>query len=442
MDETYDVILLGTGLKECVLSGICTSMKKLKVLHMDGNSYYGGEATSLLLDELFKKFGFDSPDSSYGRIRDWNVDLVPKFLMADGKLVKLLISTGVTSYLEFKSVDGSYVYKDRKVHKVPSTAKEGLATSLMGMFEKRRFIKFIEFVYNFDAKNPKTFNGINLEMTMQQVYEKFGLDKNTQSFIGHAMALYRDDNYLAENCVASVMKVNLYLNSIARYGNSPYLYPMYGLAELPQGFARRCAVFGGTYMLNKPIEKVEKLDDGLIEITSQGEKVRTKRLIADPTYFPDRVHKIGQVIRVICLMSHPINNTNNAKSCQIIIPQAQVNRKHDIYILFISGSQKVCPEGKYIALVSTTVETNDPEKEVQPGLALLGAIDQKFVSISDQYVPNDDGKSDNIFISRSYDATTHFETTCDDIIDLYKRIFDEDIDFDAMKSDFSIPEQE
>ena len=35
-------------------------------------------------------------DESFGRGRDWNVDLIPKFIMANGQLVKLLIHTGVT----------------------------------------------------------------------------------------------------------------------------------------------------------------------------------------------------------------------------------------------------------------------------------------------------------------------------------------------------------
>lgn len=53
---------------------------------------------------------------------------------------------------------------------------------------------------------------------------------------------------------------------------------------------------------------------------------RCKQLICDPSYIPDRVRKAGQVIRVICVLSHPIKNTNDANSCQIIIPQNQVNR--------------------------------------------------------------------------------------------------------------------
>ena len=52
-------------------------------------------------------------------LSDWNVDLIPKFIMACGKLVKILLHSKVTRYLEFKSIDGSYVFKDGKVQKVP-----------------------------------------------------------------------------------------------------------------------------------------------------------------------------------------------------------------------------------------------------------------------------------------------------------------------------------
>lgn len=36
--------------------------------------------------------------------------------MANGALVRVLIHTNVTKYLNFKAVDGSYVYKKGKVH--------------------------------------------------------------------------------------------------------------------------------------------------------------------------------------------------------------------------------------------------------------------------------------------------------------------------------------
>ncbi|KAK5912483.1 hypothetical protein CesoFtcFv8_002351 [Champsocephalus esox] len=75
-----------------------------------------------------------------------------------------------------------------------------------------------------------------------------------------------------------------------------------------------------------------------------------------------------------------------------------------------------------IATVSTAVETRNPETEVQPALELLEPIMQKFVSVSNLLVPNDDGKQSQIFVSRSYDALNHFETEYEDIRDMYRRI--------------------
>lgn len=47
-DGRYDAIIMGTGLKECILSGLL-SVKGKKVLHVDRNSYYGGDCASLNL---------------------------------------------------------------------------------------------------------------------------------------------------------------------------------------------------------------------------------------------------------------------------------------------------------------------------------------------------------------------------------------------------------
>lgn len=51
----------------------------------------------------------------------------------------------------------------------------------------------------------------------------------------------------------------------------------------------------------------------------------------------------------------------------------------DIYVCMISYAHNVAAQGKYIAIVSTTVETNDPEKEIKPALDLLEPIEQKYV---------------------------------------------------------------
>lgn len=76
------------------------------------------------------------------------------------------------------------------------------------------------------------------------------------------------------------------------------------------------------------VNKICRLYRGEVNRLSLSSQVaRCKQLICDPSYIPDRMRKAGQVIRVICILSHPIKNTNDANSCQIIIPQNQVNRK-------------------------------------------------------------------------------------------------------------------
>ncbi|XP_053200121.1 rab GDP dissociation inhibitor beta [Scomber japonicus] len=435
MNEEYDVIVLGTGLTECILSGIM-SVKGKKVLHMDRNSYYGAESASITpLEDLFKRFNLPGkPPETMGKGRDWNVDLIPKFLMANGQLVRMLLITQVTRYLDFKVIEGSYVYKGGKIHKVPSTETEALSSSLMGLFEKRRFKKFLTFIANFDVNDPKTMEGVDpTKTTMRAIYQKFSLGQEVIDFTGHSLALYRTDDYLDQPCIDTVNRIKLYSESLARYGKSPYLYPLYGLGELPQGFARLSAIYGGTYMLNKPIDEIVVEDGKVVGVKSEGEIARCKQLICDPSYIMDRTSKVGQVIRVICILNHPISNTNDVNSCQIIIPQNQVNRKHDIYVCMISSAHNVAAQGKYIAIASTTAETNDPEKEIKPALDLLEPIEQKFVSLSDQFAPTDMGTESQIFISRTYDATTHFETTCDDIKDIFLRMTGSEFDFAEME---------
>lgn len=68
---------------------------------------------------------------------------------------------------------------------------------------------------------------------------------------------------------------------------------MYGLGELPQGFARLSAIYGGTYMLDKPIDEIVYENGKVVGVKSGGETARCKQLYCDPTYVPDRVEKVN-----------------------------------------------------------------------------------------------------------------------------------------------------
>ncbi len=68
-DGEYDAIVLGTGLTECIISGLLSVQGK-RVLHLDRNNYYGADTASLSLQTLFQKFrGDKSPPSNLGPSR-------------------------------------------------------------------------------------------------------------------------------------------------------------------------------------------------------------------------------------------------------------------------------------------------------------------------------------------------------------------------------------
>merc|ERR1719431_2225110 len=216
----------------------------------------------------------------------------------------------------------------------------------MGLLEKKRFKNFLVFVQEFSDDDPATWKDVDpTTTTTEEVYQKFGLDENTCDFIGHALALYRDDQYRNKPCSETIKRIKLYSDSLARYGKSPYLYPLYGLGELPQGFARLSAIYGGTYMLDKPIDEIVMEGGKVVGVKSGAEVARCSQVYCDPSYVSDKVTQVGKVVRAICLLDHPLPNTKDALSSQIIIPQKQVNRNSDIYVSMVSAAHQVATKG-------------------------------------------------------------------------------------------------
>ncbi|KAH0445916.1 hypothetical protein IEQ34_025251 [Dendrobium chrysotoxum] len=293
--------------------------------------------------------------------------------------------------------------------------------------------------------------------TMKEVYDKFGLEATTRDFIGHSMALYSTDDYQNTPGMASdaVNRIRLYANSMARYGKSPYIYPLYGLGELPQGFARLSAIYGGTYMLNTSVDEITyeggKVSGIKATMKERGEDgdgmkftTKTKMILGDPSYFPGKVQVVGHLVKAICILKHPVDKTNDSDSFQLIIPQSQVGRKHDIYIAAVSSAHNVCPRGYYIAIVSTIAESSaNHHLELQPGLERLGKIEEIFTGKPIPiYEPLESGVNDSIFISKSYDASSHFETTTADIRDIYRRATGEELKVQGLAEGQSLTEQE
>lgn len=261
------------------------------------------------------------------------------------------------------------------VCKVPADDMEALKSNLMGLFEKKRCMNFYKYIEDIDFDDKKTWKDLDLDnLKMQDVYKKYKLETQTIDFLGHAVALHVDDKYIDETARPTLEKMSLYLDSIGRYGDSPFLYPIYGLGGLPEAFSRLCAIHGGTYMLNTQVDEILMGEDGKVTGIRSGDVTATAPLvICDPSYTmgPDgksgqsaHCKPVGKVIRAICLLNHTIPHTHDAQSIQLILPAKQIGKQTDTYISMVSFSHLICANGFYVAIISATVETDEPEKEI------------------------------------------------------------------------------
>lgn len=102
----------------------------------------------------------------------------------------------------------------------------------------------------------------------------------------------------------------------------------------------------------------------------------------------------------------------------------------------VSYSHLICANGFYVAIVSGTVETEAPEQEIQPAIDLLGDIMDMFVSVSTIYEPVDDSvKAKGLWVTSSYDATSHFESASEEILQMYEQIVGEKLDLNIEPDD-------
>jgi len=374
----------------------------------------------------------------------WNFDLIPKFFMINGGIMKLLEKIGIYDDIKWKTIGGTYIYQfiqdgyfskgGPKISKAPCNDQEALKSDFLGLLERNRCRNFFTFLQNYDPNDPTTHANIALDQeNFSRLIKKFNLSPNILDLIGHAVAFYQDDNFVEEPALKTMKKISHYMHLCHRNQGSPFQYPIQGMHTIFKSFSTLFRNSGGTFSSNRDVEEILKNEDGKVTgIKSRGEFIRCKSVICHPSYMirtgnHSKVTKVGKAIRCICILDHPIPNSNDENSLQIILPQRQTGRRSDISIIQLSSDHEMCSSGYFIAIISTIAESTDSENEIKPALDILGPILEKFFTISDLYVANSDF-CDNIFITNSADTLTHLETASQNIIEIYKRLTWKNID--------------
>ncbi|GJN37873.1 hypothetical protein PR202_gb26870 [Eleusine coracana subsp. coracana] len=279
---SFDVVICGTGLPESVLAAACAAAGK-NVLHVDPNPFYGSLYSSVETSGA-------APEPS----RRFTVDLVgPRVLYCADEAVDLLLRSGGSHHVEFKSVEGgSLFYWEGQLYPVPDSRQAIFNDATLELNDKTRTSRFFKLVKAHIAAASASGDEVgegeacdkiseeDLDLPFIEYLKKHELSPKMRAVVLYAIAMadYDQDTDSCKKFLTTregIQTIALYSSSIGRFANAEgaFINPMYGHGELPQAFCRCAAVQGALYVLRMPVSavlmsEVSDSSEGQLETTS------------------------------------------------------------------------------------------------------------------------------------------------------------------------------
>ncbi|RDA92675.1 hypothetical protein CP533_3719 [Ophiocordyceps camponoti-saundersi (nom. inval.)] len=304
-ETRWDVIINGTGLQQSLLA-LALSRSGKAILHVDANGYYGAADAALSLDEAeewAEKHQSQDADAAFSAARvvsardegvlsparAYSLALAPQLIHARSPLIAQLVSSRAYRQLEFLAVGPLYLFRSSSdgspvptLRRVPSTREDLFADALIPPRSKRRLIKFLKFVVEYDAAPQTDLWKPKADEPLASFLEsEFGLDGELISYVV-ILTLSLDANISVE---AGLAAIHRHLTSMGTFGPGfAAVYPKWGgMSELAQVGCRAGAVGGAVYVLGTGVSKSQPhtgSEDAGVEVTlSSGVTVKTGALI-------------------------------------------------------------------------------------------------------------------------------------------------------------------
>ncbi|OAG31469.1 Rab GDP dissociation inhibitor [Nematocida sp. ERTm5] len=448
--EIYDAIILGTGIKESILAGLLSNTGA-KVMQMDSSPVYGSSSRTIqytdFVQEMANKFPMQSQFVNIFGEKEASkicIDLTPKIFLADEGLIKIIAEHNLAHCIEFSIISEQYIIKDEKPILIPTTKTAALTSKLCGplqIIKLHRFVSMIKGFYNAEDREKQSMTA--QWKTVHDLYEYYGISHSLRSIIGHGIALYTSDEYLKSEPSEFIHRLTTYFRSVARIngektgGNSPFLYPKYGISEISQGFARLSAVKGGVTRMGTEILKMDMKNGAhILDIKTEGQKdtVYTKFIIANDQYYatvPDVNTKKVYTLRGVYILKALPNS--RSKQAMLVLPGHP-----GIFLLVIGKDEEMCPEGYSIAYITAEYSGTEEELEsikssyeipyflkeiVAPAVNQLYAwkysIMQQFVWIDEASEGITDLIDKNVISLKPMDNTVDFRTVLAEVEHVY-----------------------
>ena len=292
----------------------------------------------------------------------FNIDISPKLLFSRGPLVEALISANISHYAEFKAITRILTYIDGRVEEVPCSRADVFSSNAISVVEKRMLMKFLTFCLDFEQQQDQ-YEGFE-DKPYSEFLQSRRLTPNLQHFVIHAIAMVKPETATVQGLKAT----QRFLQSLGRYGNTPFIWPLYGAGELPQAFCRMCAVFGGLYCLRRGASTiiVSEADGTCTGIISENQVLKCKWLITEFSYVPERFRKecTQFVSRAVFITCGSLKASEEDHITILSVPPSSEGGE-PVRVTELGPSSMACPKGLYVVhLVSKGLSA--AKEDLQP----------------------------------------------------------------------------
>ena len=261
--------------------------------------------------------------------REFLIELIPKYIqyiymyilyrviLARSLAVDCMCESGVNQYVEFQNMNPPTAFYNEQIIDIPLSKSQIFKTKELTLVEKRSLVKLIEISLSFydqeyEEEEERDINSthvyqMNLQPSSKDLLEikefeylpavnylkKKKINQKLQDILFYSIIGANSSQASSSEELLStsefVKLLTEYLRSIAHYGDSPCLVPLYGASEFPQAFSRLGALFQGIYIVNNMfhIQDINLDADGAFEsvkITYEELPVRGKSLVVANQY--------------------------------------------------------------------------------------------------------------------------------------------------------------
>ncbi|XP_036925219.1 rab proteins geranylgeranyltransferase component A 2 [Sturnira hondurensis] len=293
--------------------------------------------------------------------RRFNMDLVSKLLYSQGLLIDLLIKSNVSRYAEFKNVTRILAFREGKVEQVPCSRADVFNSKELTMVEKRMLMKFLTFCLDYE-RHPDEYQDF-IQCSFAEYLTTKKLTPNLQHFILHSIAMTESSCTTIDGLKAT----KNFLQCLGRFGNTPFLFPLYGQGEIPQCFCRMCAVFGGIYCLRHQVQcLVVDKESGRCKaiIDHFGQRINAKYFIVEDSYLSEETClsvQYKQISRAVLITDRSVLKTESDQQISVLMVPPVEPGMCAVRVTELCSSTMTCMKDTY--LVHLTCSSSKTARE-------------------------------------------------------------------------------